>query len=73
MTEKRINELLPQVKEVLKDFDVVIFYQGGAKREYKELIKRACDELKIELILFGYGNMGDIRKLDEILKKVNDK
>lgn len=67
MTKERAKELLPQVKEVLRGFDVVIFYRGGARKEYRELIERACKEIGVKLVVFGYGNMGDIGKLEVIL------
>ena len=70
MTPERAKELLPQVKEALEGFDLVIFYKGGARKEYKELIERACEETGTRLISFGYGNMGDIGKLDKILEAV---
>ena len=70
MTKERINELKSQVSGILRNFDVVIFFKGGVRKEYRTLIEMVCDELGIELIEFGYGNMGDIRKLDEILKSV---
>ncbi|MBP1912546.1 DUF6884 domain-containing protein [Thermococcus stetteri] len=64
MTTERALELLPQVKETIKEFDVVIFYRSGARREYRYLVERACRETGTRLISFGYGNMGDIRKLE---------
>lgn len=68
MTPERAAELLSQVKETIKGFDLIIFYKGGARKEYRELIERACKETGTQLISFGYGNMGDIRNLDKILE-----
>ncbi|NJE42788.1 DUF6884 domain-containing protein [Thermococcus sp. GR6] len=68
MTPERAAELLPQVREVIKNFDLIIFYKGGARKEYRELIEKACKETGTRLISFGYGNMGDIRNLDKILE-----
>ena len=68
MTPERAAELLPQVKETIKSFDLVIFYKGGARKEYRELIESACEETGTRLISFGYGNMGYIGKLDKILE-----
>ncbi len=68
MTPERAMELLPQVKETIKSFDLIIFYIGGARKEYRELIERVCEETGTRLISFGYGNMGDIGKLDKILE-----
>ena len=70
MTPERAAELLPQVKDTIKDFDLIIFYKGGARKEYRELIERACKETGTQLISFGYGNMGDIGELENILRGV---
>lgn len=72
MTPERAAELLPQVKEILKSFDLVVFYKGGARKEYRELIEKACEETGTRLISFGYGNMGDIRKLNKILEGITN-
>jgi len=72
MTPERAAELLPQVKEIIKRFDLIVFYKGGARKEYRELIEKACDETGTRLISFGYGNMGDIGKLDMILEEVKN-
>jgi len=70
MTPERAAELLPQVKETIKSFDLVIFYKGGARKEYRELIEKACKETDTRLISFGYGNMGAIRKLENLLGEI---
>jgi len=72
MTPERAAGLLPQAKEVIKNFDVIIFYKGGARKEYRELIEKACEETGTRLISFGYGNMGDIGKLDKILEEIKN-
>jgi len=72
MTPERAAELLPQVKEVIKDFDLVIFYKGGARKEYRELIEKACEETGTRLISFGYRNMGEIRKLENLLGEIRN-
>ncbi len=72
LDEKRLEELLPQVSNILKNFDVVIFYKGGAKKYYLDLIKKACIKNNIKLIEFGYKCMGDIKKLDKILEEIRN-
>jgi hypothetical protein len=72
LDEKRLKELLPQVANILKNFDVVIFYKGGAKKYYLDLIRKACIESNIKLVVFGYKCMGDIKKLDKILEEIRD-
>jgi hypothetical protein len=70
MTEEKCKELLPNILEKLKDYEVVIYYRGGARKEYYDCIKEACETLGKKFVSFGYGNMGDIRKLDSILESL---
>ncbi|WP_258084319.1 DUF6884 domain-containing protein [Thermococcus thermotolerans] len=70
MTMDRVHELLPQVKRVLKEFDIVVFYQGGARKEYRILIEMACKDLGIPLVKYGYKNMGDIKETEKILRNI---
>ncbi len=69
MTDERCGGLLSTLLEKLKDFDVVIYFRGGARREYYNCVREAVDTLKKELVVFGYGNMGDIGKLQEIVEE----
>ncbi len=73
MTDEKCRELLPTLLEKLKDFDVVIYFRGGARREYYNCVEEAVNSLEKELIVFGYGNMGDIGKLSEIVKEVKSR
>jgi len=70
MTEERCRELLPTLLSRLKEFDVIVYYRGGARKEYLNCIERAAELLKKELVVFGYGNMGDIGKLESVIKGV---
>jgi len=70
LTVEKINELLPQVIEVLKNFEIVIYYRGGARKTYLELIEQASRITGTHLVVFGYANMGDINKLEEIINSV---
>lgn len=67
LTEEKIEKLLPQVVEVLKRFDIIIYYKGGARSAYLKLIEKASNLLGIRLVVFGYANMGDINKLEDII------
>ncbi|SMO67911.1 hypothetical protein SAMN06269117_11816 [Balnearium lithotrophicum] len=73
MTDERCRELLPTLLKKLKDFDVVIYFRGGARKEYYNCIREAVDTLKKELVVFGYGNMGDIGKLQGIVEEVRSR
>jgi predicted site-specific integrase-resolvase len=70
MTAQRCEELLDQIVSVLKNFDVVIYYRGGAGKVYAECIEKACQTAGVKLVSFGYANTGDINKLEEVLKNV---
>ncbi len=69
MDEKRCRELLPQIVSRLKDFDAVVYFRAGARRDYLECIERAAKEAGVELISFGTGNMGGIGELPLKLKE----
>ncbi|WP_297093055.1 DUF6884 domain-containing protein [Thermococcus sp.] len=67
LNEDKVQELLPQVLEALKQYDVVIYYAGGARKSYKTLIQLAAGKLNKDLIIFGYANMGDINKIEDVI------
>ncbi len=72
MDESRCSEMLPSLVETLRKMGVgtVVFYRGGARREYHDCIKRATERAGIELISIGYANMGDIGKVKVILEEL---
>jgi len=67
MDKAQCEKLKSQIRDILKNFDVIIYYKGGARKEYLECLEVIAKELNKKLITFGYGNMGDIGKLEEIL------
>jgi len=69
MTSDRCEELLPQIVAKLRDSspEVIVFYRGGARREYLDCIRRAANLIGIRVIEVGYANMGDIRRVEEII------
>lgn len=73
LTKKRCEELKKHMVEIIKKFDTVIFYKGGSKLEYSECIESICKILNKEFISFGYGNMGDINKIFNIMEQLNEK
>ncbi|AJC71221.1 hypothetical protein X802_02825 [Thermococcus guaymasensis DSM 11113] len=70
LTPSKIQELIPIVSKTLKKFDVVVYYKGGARREYLELMSIASRIANTRLVTFGYANMGDIGKLESIIELV---
>ncbi|MDW8434020.1 MAG: hypothetical protein RMK35_04360 [Aquificaceae bacterium] len=67
MSKEKCKELKKEVMEKLKNFDSVVFYKGGARREYLECLEECCKELGIELLSFGFGQMGGIREVGSII------
>ena len=72
MTDEKCKELKEKMLSKLRDFDIIIYYRGGARKTYLDCISEAAKELEKELIVFGYGNMGDIGKLTDILNSVRN-
>ncbi|AVB75945.1 DUF6884 domain-containing protein [Methanococcus maripaludis] len=71
MTKERALFLKPSVKKTLEDFEYVVFFEGGARKEYRDLIHESTNELGLQLIAFGYKTMGDIGELKNILGGIN--
>ena len=68
MTKQRAADLVPQVMMKVKKFDYVVYYRGGARKEYLDCIKEACREAARTLIVLGYANMGGINNLTKVLE-----
>ncbi len=70
MDEERCHEILPVLVESLKRMRVraIVFYRGGARKEYYECLRRAAESVGADLISVGYANMGDIGKVKGILE-----
>lgn len=65
MDNQRAQELEPQIKEKIAQYEKIIFYKGGAGKPYKKCIEKICKELAIQYISFGYANQGDINLLQQ--------
>lgn len=69
MDKDKCKILEKQISQILKDFDVIIYYKGGARRKYYDCLENISKNLNKKFISFGYGNMGDVGKLEEILRR----
>lgn len=69
MDEKRCNELIPMVREVIKNYDAIIFFKAGARKLYEQCISKACYESGVKLISFGHGFMGGINDLPKKIEE----
>ena len=63
MDAERCRKLKRQIVEVLKAFDAVVYFRGGARKDYYECLKEAAEEAGVEFYSFGRGNMEGIREL----------
>ena len=72
MDDDRCAELFPEIVEALRRMgvDTVVFYRGGARKEYYECIKRAAESAGVRLISVGYAQMGDIGKVKGVLEEL---
>jgi hypothetical protein len=70
MDEMRANELAPQVADVMRGFDRIVYFKGGARKEYIRCIKLASDLSGVPAILVGYGFMGAFRECSLIAEQL---
>ena len=70
MDKAQCEKLKSKIRDVLKNFDIIIYYKGGARKEYLECLEMIAKELNKKFETFGYGNMGDIGKLEEKLEEI---
>lgn len=75
LTEKIYEELFQKVLRQLKELknegvSLVLYYRGGARKEYYELLLHACSKLKLNFIYYGSKNMKDINLSRELIRKL---
>ncbi len=69
MDEKRCSELIPKIKEIVKNYDAIIFFKAGAGKLYEQCLSKACDESGVQLISFGHGFMAGINDLPKKIQE----
>ncbi|KYC45987.1 MAG: hypothetical protein APG12_00448 [Candidatus Methanofastidiosum methylothiophilum] len=69
LDSKGIKKLMPQVIEFIRKYEIIVFFKGGSREEYRELIKTASETINKPLILIGNRNQEDIGKLEDLLIK----
>lgn len=80
LDSKGVKKLIPQVTEFIKIYDLIVFFKGGSRGEYRDLIKSASEMANKPLVMIGNRNQEDIGKLEELLlrctkgdlEKIND-
>lgn len=69
LDSRGMHKLMPQVIEFIDKYELIVFFKGGSREEYRELIKNASDAINKPLILIGNRNQEDIGKIGELLSK----
>ena len=72
MNESRAKELVPQIVPIVAKYDTVIYFKAGARGIYKQCLGDACKKAGKKMVSFGYGFMGDIGRLQDIVRKESE-
>lgn len=70
MDEEKAEEFVKQGAKILDSYDYVVYFKGGARKEYLDCIKEVCQKAGKTLIALGYANMGGINKIPKVLELV---
>ena len=66
---KGVKKLIPQVAEFINKYELIVFFKGGSREEYRELIRHSSEIMNKPLIFIGNRNQEDIGKLEELLTR----
>ncbi|MCC7573699.1 MAG: hypothetical protein KO464_10025 [Candidatus Methanofastidiosum sp.] len=67
LDSKGMKKLLPKVIDFISKYEIIVFFKGGSREEYRELMIQAADAEHKPLILIGNRNQEDIGKIEELL------
>ncbi|NVM21362.1 MAG: hypothetical protein HWN68_06240 [Desulfobacterales bacterium] len=67
MDQERADYLAPQVGSVIKNYDFVVYFKGGARQTYVQCMKLASDKYKVPIAFVGHRNMGDINEIHNVV------
>lgn len=70
MDEERAKKFVKQATKMINRYDYVVYFKGGARKEYLDCIKEACQNAGKTLIVLGYANMGGINDIPRVLQQV---
>ena len=70
LTKDKAEELIPQMVEKIKGYDYVVYYRGGAGKDYLNCMREACKRARKTLVSFGYKYMGGINELPNVLRLI---
>jgi len=72
MDEKRSEELIFGIKEIVKNYEAVVFFKAGTKNIYVQCLTKACKESGVKLISFGNRFMEGINELPEKIEQAKN-
>jgi len=72
MDELRAKQLIPSIMKGIKNYDIIVFFKGGASKIYLTCIRKACEKAGKILVVFGFANMGGINNLPRITELLKD-
>jgi len=75
LTKEKAQKLFPQVIEILtklkmEGIRLILYFKGGARKEYHDLVLRASSEVNLNFISYGSGYMKDIGMTKEFIEKL---
>ena len=70
LTREKAEALIPQIVQKIKGYDCVVYFRGGAGKEYFNTMKEACYCAGKNLISLGYKFMGGISELPKLIRLV---
>ena len=70
LTKQKARELIPQMVDKIEGYDYVVYFKGGAGKEYFNLMRKVCRRAGKTLISFGYKYMGGVNELPTVIKLV---
>lgn len=68
MDEDKAKRFVLQAAKVIEDYDYVVYFKGGARKEYLDCMRSACKFAGKKLIVVGYANMGGINDVPKVLE-----
>ncbi len=72
MTKEKAKQFVPIIADKLKNsgYNWVVFFKGGANRNYLYCIQESCKKAKINFVSIGFSFQGDIGLLPEVIRLI---
>jgi len=62
MDLERARKLAPQIAEVMKQYDWLVYFKGGSRDEYAQCVRWASDVCNVPVALIGFKIMGEFQE-----------